>query len=62
MGILRRAVRSAAAALGAGLLVVGASACRDDGGIAVRSVEAVPPSLEDVFVALVRGEGGAPEG
>jgi ABC-2 type transport system ATP-binding protein len=33
-----------------------------DAGLAPESVEAVPPSLEDVFVALVRREGGAREG
>lgn len=31
-------------------------------GIEAASLEAVPPSLEDVFVALVRREGGAREG
>jgi ABC-2 type transport system ATP-binding protein len=28
-------------------------------GIALHRIEAVPPSLEDVFIALVRAEGGA---
>ncbi len=31
-------------------------------GLEAERVEAVPPSLEDVFVALVRREGGAREG
>jgi ABC-2 type transport system ATP-binding protein len=33
-----------------------------DRGIPVEAMERVPPSLEDVFVALVRNEGGAVEG
>ncbi len=33
-----------------------------EAGLEPESVEAVPPSLEDVFVALVRREGGAREG
>jgi ABC-2 type transport system ATP-binding protein len=33
-----------------------------DVGVAVTSVEQIPPALEDVFVALIRREGGAVEG
>jgi ABC-2 type transport system ATP-binding protein len=31
-------------------------------GVSFRSIERVPPSLEDVFVALIQEEGGAVEG
>jgi ABC-2 type transport system ATP-binding protein len=34
----------------------------DGGGIRLDGLEAVPPSLEDVFIALVMEEGGAREG
>ncbi|MEJ2677636.1 MAG: ABC transporter ATP-binding protein [Gemmatimonadota bacterium] len=33
-----------------------------DAGVSVTSVEQIPPALEDVFVALIRREGGAVEG
>jgi hypothetical protein len=32
------------------------------GGVGLESMERVDPSLEDVFVALIREEGGAREG
>ncbi|MGD2120119.1 MAG: ABC transporter ATP-binding protein [Gemmatimonadota bacterium] len=34
----------------------------EEGGVPFSSVQAVPPSLEDVFVALIQREGGAVEG